>query len=199
VRVLVVGGAGTIGKPLVEVLSARHDVVTASRTDGAHRFDYTSPDSIRRLYEAVGPLDAVVCCAGGARFKPLTELTDEDFEFSLRHKLMGQVNLVRLGHAHLSDSGSFTLTSGVLSTEPMPGSSAISLVNTALEGFARAAALDLPRALRINVVSPPWVKETLEELGWDTQGGMPAVDVARAYVASIEGKQTGQVLDARRF
>ena len=197
-RILVVGGTGTIGRPLVEALRPRHEVVTAGRQSGDHTFDYTDGTDVRRLYDEVGPLDAVVCCAGGARFKPLGELTDDDFAFTLRHKLMGQVNLVRHGAERLRDDGSFTLTSGVLGLEPMPGTAAISLVNMGLEGFARAAALDLPRGIRINVVSPPWVTETLAELGWTHVPGMRASEVARAYVASVEGTLTGQVLDARQ-
>jgi NAD(P)-dependent dehydrogenase (short-subunit alcohol dehydrogenase family) len=112
---------------------------------------------------------------------------------------MGQINLVRAGLAHVRDGGSFTLTSGVLSQEPMPGSSAITLVNRGLEGFARAAALEMPRGVRINVVSPPWVTETLEELGWDTSAGMPAARVAPAYTECVEGNRNGETLDARHF
>jgi NAD(P)-dependent dehydrogenase (short-subunit alcohol dehydrogenase family) len=198
-RVLVVGATGTIGKPLCDALATRHEVVRVGHRDGDHRVEYTSADSIRRLFTEVGAVDAVVCCAGGARFQPLAHLGDDDFDFSFRHKLMGQVNLVRYGMDHVRDGGSFTLTSGVLGLEPMPGSAVISLVNMGLEGFARAAALELPRGQRINVVSPPWVTETLVAMGQDGSGGMPAVRVAAAYVASLEGKQTGKVLDAREF
>ena len=112
---------------------------------------------------------------------------------------MGQVNVVRAGMATIRDGGSFTLTSGVLSTEPMRGSAAISLVNAGLEGFARAAALEMPRGVRINVVSPPWVSETLEAMGRDADAGMPAAQVARAYVESVEGSENGEVLDARAY
>jgi NAD(P)-dependent dehydrogenase (short-subunit alcohol dehydrogenase family) len=198
-RVLVVGATGTIGKPLCDALVPRHEVVRVGHREGEHRVEYTSADSIRRLFAEVGKVDAVVCCAGGARFQPLASLADDDFDFSFRHKLMGQVNLVRHGLEHVRDGGSFTLTSGVLGLEPMPGSAVISLVNMGLEGFARAAALELPRGQRINVVSPPWVSETLQSMGKDGSGGMPAARVAAAYVASIEGTQTGQVLDARHF
>jgi NAD(P)-dependent dehydrogenase (short-subunit alcohol dehydrogenase family) len=107
----------------------------------------------------------------GGRFKPVGDLrADEAFEFSLGHKLMGPINPVRGGLAHGRDGGSFTLTSGVLSQEPMPGNSATTLVNRGLERFARAEALEMPRGVRINVVSPPWVTETLEELGWEHLG-----------------------------
>ena len=110
---------------------------------------------------------------------------------------MGQVNLVLLGLRHMQDQGSFTLTSGVLAQEPMPGSAAISLVNAGLEGFVRAAALEMPRGIRINVVSPPWIKETLQAMGWDASGGMPADRVAAAYVESLESRRSGEVIDAR--
>ena len=112
---------------------------------------------------------------------------------------MGQVNLVRIGFSHITDRGSFTLTSGVLSQEPMPGSAAISLVNSGIEGFVRAAALEMPKGVRINVVSPPWVKETLEAMGRDSSSGMPTATVAKAYVESVEGAKNGVVIDARIF
>jgi NAD(P)-dependent dehydrogenase (short-subunit alcohol dehydrogenase family) len=198
-RVIVIGASGTIGRAVASDLSREHEVVTAGRRSGALTVDIVSPDSIRQLYAAAGPVDAVVCCAGQARFRPLADLTDEDFEFCLHNKLMGQVNLVRLGREHVREGGSFTLTSGVLATEPMVGSAAISLVNSGLEGFVRAAALDLPRGLRVNVVSPPWVAETLKEMGKDPSHGMPAAKVAAAYRASVVGRETGQTLDARRF
>jgi NAD(P)-dependent dehydrogenase (short-subunit alcohol dehydrogenase family) len=114
-------------------------------------------------------------------------------------RLMGQVNLVRLGVRLVRDGGSFTLTSGVVASEPMPGSAAMSLVNAAVEGFARAAALELPRGVRINVVSPPWISETLASMGRDPAGGMPAERVAAAYVDALEGRRNGEVIDARKF
>ncbi|MFI5184528.1 MAG: short chain dehydrogenase [Vicinamibacteria bacterium] len=195
-KVLVVGATGTIGKAVVQALSAKHVVLAASHSAGAPRVDLGDQGSIRRLLEACGRVDAVVSAAGAARFGPLAELSDDDFAFSLANKMMGQVNLVRIGAAFVADGGSFTLTSGVLSHSPMPGSAAISLVNAGLEGFVRAAALELPRKIRINVVSPGWVRETLEAMKRDPAPGTPAAVVARSYVGSVEGSETGQVLDA---
>ncbi len=198
-KLLVVGGTGTIGRAVVELLSGEHEVVPVGHTSGEYRVDLGARESIRQLFEQVGRVDAVVSAAGQAAFRPLDQLTDEDFELSLGNKLMGQVNLVREGMRHVSDGGSITLTSGVLSQEPMPGSAAVSLVNAGLEGFARAAALDAPRGIRVNVVSPPWVSETLQAMGMDPSGGLPAATVARAYRESVLGSGTGQVIDARRF
>jgi NAD(P)-dependent dehydrogenase (short-subunit alcohol dehydrogenase family) len=201
-RIVVIGATGTIGKAVVEALMGRHEIVRVARHSGDFRVDISSKESIERLYEDVGPFDDLVSAAGEARFKPLPELTDEDYEFCLANKLMGQVNLVRTGMRHVRDGGSFTLTSGVLGLNPMVGSAAISLVNMGLEGLARAAALEAPRGIRVNVVSPPWVTETLEAMGKAREGasaGMPAAAVAKAYVESVESRRTGEILDARAF
>lgn len=198
-RIIVIGATGTIGKAVVEALAGRHEVLRVGHRGGDYQVDMASRESIEQLFQAVGEFDALVSAAGQAKFGALDGLSDGDFQFSLGSKLMGQVNLVRLGLAHVGDGGSFTLTSGVLASEPTPGSSAISLVNGGLEAFAGAAALDLPRGVRVNVVSPPWVSETLEAMGRDGAAGLPAAQVARAYVESVEGSQNGEVLDAREF
>ncbi|NMO18124.1 short chain dehydrogenase [Pyxidicoccus fallax] len=198
-KVVVIGATGTIGRAVVRALSGRHEIVEVGRSSGAYQADITSKDSLQRLFQAVAPFDAVVSVTGTGAFKGLTELTDEDFQFSLSNKLMGQINVARLALPHVRDKGSITLTSGVLAQEPMKGSAAISLINAGLEGFTRAAALEAPRSIRINVVSPPWVQETLDAMGMKGVPGMPAEKVAPAYVESVEGTRTGEVIDARRF
>lgn len=198
-RVIVVGATGTIGKAVVKLLAAEHEVVRVASRSGDFRVDMSQKESVENLFRQVGSFDALVCAAGVARFGPLSELSDEDFQLGLFGKLMGQVNLVRVGFNHINDNGSFTLTSGILSHQPMPGSASISMVNAGIEGFVRAAALEMPRGIRINVVSPPWVKETLEALGMDTSNGMPAERVAQAYRASVSGTRTGTVINARDF
>jgi NAD(P)-dependent dehydrogenase (short-subunit alcohol dehydrogenase family) len=117
--------------------------------------------------------------------------------FEIRSKLMGQVSLVRIAKDRLRDGGSITLTTGVFAMHPMPGNASISMVNAGLEGFVRAAALELPRNLRINAVSPPWVKETMVKLGMDPSPGLAAADGAKAYVAAVERSHQGKVLDPR--
>lgn len=193
-RTILIGGTGTIGSAVYELLSGSHDVIRATRTGDELQVDMSSSASIRKMFEQSGRVDALVCAAGQARFAPFTELTEEDFAFTLANKLMGQVNLVRIGSEFISDGGSFTLTSGILAQQPIPGSAVISLVNAGLEGFARAAALELPRGIRINVVSPPWVRETLEKMGRDPAPGMPAAQVAKAYRESVEGTRSGEVI-----
>ena len=198
-RVIVVGGTGTIGSAVADALQGEHEVVRVGHTSGEHRVDLASRSSIRELYGAVEPFDALISAAGEARFGALPELSDEDFDISLHNKMRGQIDLVRLGLEAVRDGGSFTLTTGVLATEPIEGSAAISPVNAGVEGFVRAAALEMPRDTRVNAVSPPWVAETLEAMGRDPSAGLPAAEVAKAYVAAVEGSTNGTVLDARDY
>ena len=193
-RILVVGATGTIGRAVVAALSASNEVISASLRSTTVKVDIADPASIQQMYRSVGRLNAVVCAAGQAKFAPLAQLSDADFRFCLDNKLMGQVNLVRFGFEHVEDGGSFTLTTGILAQAPMPGSAAISLVNAGVEGFIRAAALEAPRKIRVNAVSPPWVAETLQALKMDTSQGLPATIVARAYVRSVTGTDTGLTL-----
>jgi NAD(P)-dependent dehydrogenase (short-subunit alcohol dehydrogenase family) len=195
-RILVIGAHGTIGREIVKALSSEHEVISASRSGSEVSVDIRDASSIQAMYASVGKVDAVISAAGSGAWKPLAQLTDDDFTVSLGYKLMGQVNVVRYGFEHVNDGGSITTTSGILSRSPMEGSAAISLVNCGLEGFTRAAALEAPRGIRVNVVSPPWVTETLLEMGaTDTSHGLPSATVALAYVRSVTGRETGQVIE----
>ncbi len=198
-KIIVIGATGLIGKELVKALGARYDLVEVGHSSGDLRVDITSKQSIEEMYRKVGAFDALVSAAGGAAFGPLDGLSDEDFARSLRDKLMGQVNLVRAGLSAVNDGGSFTLTSGVLAREPIPGSAAVSLVNSGLEGFVRAAAIQMPRNLRINIVSPPFATETLKALGMDESTGLPVRSFVKAYVEAVEGKHQGEILDVRKW
>ena len=197
-RILVIGATGMIGRAVVAALSSGNEILSASMHNAAIKVDVADPASIQKMYRSIGRIDAVVCAAGQAKFAPLAQLSDADFRFCLDNKLMGQVNVVRFGFEHVRDGGSFTLTTGILARAPMPGSGAISLVNAGLEGFVRAAALEAPRSIRVNAVSPPWVTETLQALGMDTAQGLPAATVARAYVRSVTGNETGSTLEPSR-
>jgi NAD(P)-dependent dehydrogenase (short-subunit alcohol dehydrogenase family) len=190
-----------IGRAVVAALTAGNEIISASLRSAAIKVDIADPSSIGEMYRRLGKLDAVVCAAGQAKFAPLDQLSDADFRFCLDNKLMGQVSIVRLGLEHVADGGSFTLTTGILAQAPIPGSAAISLVNAGLEGFVRAAALEAPRKIRVNAVSPPWVTETLQALKMDTSQGLPAAVVAQAYVrrSSLPASPASQIPGARLF
>jgi NAD(P)-dependent dehydrogenase (short-subunit alcohol dehydrogenase family) len=187
--VMVVGATGTVGRAVAAALEPSHEVLRASRR-GDPRVDLDDAASIAALADDLAEVDAVVCCAASA---PLTPLLDDDFLPGLRGKLLGQVELARTAIAHIRDGGSITLTSGKI-PEATPGSAGGALVNAGIEAFVEAAAVELPRGLRLNAVSPGWVRESLVELGMDPSDGTPASEVASAYVEAIESEITGQVI-----
>lgn len=193
-KVVVIGGTGTIGKAVVVELGKRHEVISVGHSNGDYQLDISDQNAVESLLSKLAPIDAIVSTAGLAKFGQFDQLSDNDYQLGLQNKLMGQVNLARLGPEFLSPNGSITLTSGVLAQMPMPGSSSISLVNAAVEGFTRAAALEFPQGKRINTVSPPFVKETMEAMGMDSTHGLPAAQLALSYAESVEGDKHGQII-----
>jgi NAD(P)-dependent dehydrogenase (short-subunit alcohol dehydrogenase family) len=194
-RVLVVGASGTIGRAVVAELRERHEIVAAGRESGDVRVDITDTASIRAAFEAAGPIDAVVSAAGKVKFAPFAEMEDADYRIGLADKLMGQVNLVLIGREFIADGGSFTLTTGVLDSDPIRMGSSASMVNGAVNAFVVAAAIEMPRGLRINVVSPGVITEAMPDYAPFFRGfePVPAARAALAYAKSVEGAQTGQV------
>jgi len=191
-KILVVGATGTIGSAVVKQLSPKNEVISASRNSEVS-VDMSDPQSIVAMYEKLPKLDAVISTSGAAKFGPLDVLSDEDFAFGLDNKLMGQINLAKYGREYLNDGGSFTLTSGILALQPHAASVMLTMINSGIEGFVRAAALGLSRGQRLNVVSPPMIKETAKKLGWG-DGGMPAEEIALEYAKAVEGNMNGRVL-----
>jgi len=192
-KFLVVGSTGLIGSYVAKTLSKHGTVIGVSRTTQIS-VDVKDPASIKAMYERVGKIDAVASCIGKVAFKPVAELTYEDYLMGLKDKALGQVELVRAGIDFLNDAGSFTLMTGVLARDPIPSGSVAALANGAIESFTLAAAIDLPRRIRINTVSPNvLVEATSYHASFPGFHQVTAQSVADAYVKSILGKQTGQI------
>lgn len=194
-KVIIVGGSGTIGQAVVDVLSKKHTIINASRGHGDVRIDITDPASIRKMYQAVGEFDAVIATTGKVHFADLSAMSPEDYQIGLQDKLMGQVNLVLIGQHYINNQGSFTLTSGILSHDPIRGGSSAAMVNGAINGFVKSAAIELASGIRINAVSPTILTESLDKYGDFFAGfeSVPAERVALSYQKSVEGLQTGQI------
>ena len=194
-RVLVVGASGTIGRAIVAELGQRHEVVTAGRSSGDLQTDITDREAIRTMFEKAGSVDALVSATGKVKFAPLEDMEAEDYEIGLQDKLMGQVNLVLIGLDYLSDGGSFTLTTGVLDSDPIRQGTSASMVNGAINAFVAASAIEMPRGQRINVVSPGVIEEAMEVYAPFFRGfePVPAARAALAFAKSVEGAQTGRV------
>ncbi|MEO1720866.1 MAG: short chain dehydrogenase [Pseudomonadota bacterium] len=195
-RILVVGASGDIGKIVCDDLGARHEIVRAGRSSGDVRVDISDPAAVAAMYDEVGPLDAVISTAGDVHFGPLSEHTAETMMMGLKGKVMGQVNLVLAGLNRLTDGGSFTLTSGVLDRDPIRMGLGAATANGALAGFVKGAAIEMPRGLRINVVSPGLLEVSAPRYGAWFPGHLPVSSqkVALGYAKSVEGAITGQVI-----
>ena len=191
-RIIVVGATGTLGKATVNALKQNHEVIQASRK-GDIQVDLSIPASIKDMYKQVSDVDAIICTAGDASFGQLDSFSDEDFEFSLGNKLMGQINLVRYGGEQVNAGGVFTLTTGILAHNPSAATVMLTMINRGIEAFVEAAALNMPKNQRLNAVCPPMAKETAEKMGWDS-GGVPAAEIAKYYVQSVESNVNGALI-----
>ena len=195
-KIILVGAEGDIGKTVCDELGARHDIVKAGRSRGDVLVDMADRASVDAMYAKVGPVDAVVCTAGEVHFGALEDFTEETFMLGLRNKVMGQANLVFGGMDKLSNGGSFTLTSGVLDRDPIRMGAGAAAANGALGGFVMGAAIEMPRGLRINVVSPGVLEVSVPRYGawFPGHDPVPSLRVGRAYAKSVEGAVTGQVI-----
>lgn len=198
-KIVVIGGTGLIGQAIINELSPRHEVICVGHSSGEFTVDIEQRDSINNLYQRLGPMDAVVLATGRVSFVTLNKLNSDNLLVGINNKLLGQVNCVLAGLDYLNDGGSFTLTSGILNEEPIALGSSAAMVNGAIDGFVTAAALEMPRGIRINAVSPTVVTEALDVYGPYFRGyePVPLARVARAYSKSVEGLHTGKVLKAR--
>jgi NAD(P)-dependent dehydrogenase (short-subunit alcohol dehydrogenase family) len=198
VRIIVVGGAGTIGRAVVELLSARHDVVVAGRQSGDVQVDIGSRDSVRAMYHRIGSFDALACAAGEAHFGPFETVTEDELALGVHSKLLGQIRLVLLGRSLISEGGSFTLMSGYVLDDPIPEAAGFAVANGGVEGFVRAAALSLERRIRINAVSPGLAQDSYEQFARFNPGRVPVsmLEIASAFQRSVEGWRTGEIIRA---
>jgi len=196
-KILVVGGTGTIGKRVVSALKQKHeDVLVAARTTGDLTVDMASSQSIKDLFGNIGSLDAIVCTAGEAKWDTLANLSEDDFYIGIKSKLMGQVNLVRLGINYLNAGGSITLTTGILADDPVEMTTSAAMVNGAIHSFVKAAALELQNGQRINAVCAGVVQDAYEKYKdyFPGHDPVPMSKVVNGYIKSIEGKITGQII-----
>ena len=195
-KILIIGGRGTIGKNVSAHLAKKHEVVVAGRTSGDVQVDIADSGSIQAMFTEVGKVDAIVCIAGEAKWGAFAELTEEDYDIGLRSKLMGQVNLARIGQNYLNANGSITLSTGILADYPVQLTASAAMVNGGVHSFVKAAALELRQTCRINVVSAGLVEESVERYDafFPGHNPIPMRKVVNGYVKSIEGHDTGLII-----
>jgi NAD(P)-dependent dehydrogenase (short-subunit alcohol dehydrogenase family) len=198
VRVLLVGGSGTIGRRVAPELAQRHEVLVAGRNSGDARVNITSAESIEDMYRKVPGLDAVVGIAASGALDDFATLTDEQLLDNMRGKFFGQANLVLIGQHYVNAGGSFTLTSGVFADEPARGVTGGGVVSGALHSFVLSAALELQGRYRVNVVSPTIVEDSADEYSamFPGLGSVSMATLVGHYVECIESDATGQIIRA---
>lgn len=195
-KILIIGGEGTIGRSLVTYFSQNHEVLTAGRNSGELQIDIADTQSIARVLKAVGKLDAIICAAGEAKWASFDELSEEDYYIGIRSKLMGQVNLVRLGKKYVNEGGSITLTTGILADDPVTMTTSAAMVNGALHSFVKAVVLDLEERIRVNVVASGLVEDAVDKYRDYFPGHhpIPMDKMLRGYIRSVEGKANGEII-----
>lgn len=195
-KLLIIGGKGTIGKKVSAHFSKKHEIIIAGRTSGDVTVDIADSKSINAMFDSIGKIDAILCIAGEAKWAPFDSLTEDDFYIGLESKLMGQVNLVRIGKDYLNTGGSCTLTTGILADFPVAMTTSAAMVNGGIHSFVRAAALELKNELRINAVSSGLVEDAVEkyEAYFPGHNPIPMRKVINGYVRSVEGKGTGEII-----
>jgi len=191
-KLLVIGATGLMGNAIVQLASENYEVYAASRTSELS-VDISSKESLELLLETVGQVDAIICTGGIAYFKPYTEVTDDDWEFAISNKMMGQINIMRLGEKYVRDGGTIILTTGQASEYPFPGSSIVTTVNRAVEGAVKAFSVEIER-IRVNAMSPGWVTDTLVQLGMDPSEGQTPEAIAEAYLDVVEQSVSGETI-----
>ncbi len=194
-KIIIVGATGAVGKTAVDALSGRHEVIRVGRTSGDVQMDIEDLDSIRAMYQQIGKVDAVVSAIGHVHFGAVHEMTSEQFMTGIHRKVLPQVNLVLEGFDYVNDGGSFTVTSGVLNRDPIRGGSCAAAANGALDGFVRGAAVDMPRGIRINAVSPEVLEVCRAKYDGFFQGHAHVSNdaVGLADSKAVEGCLSGQI------
>jgi len=196
---LIIGGTGSVGKIVAsELKKLNYQVMVAGSKSGDVQLDITKPEQIEAMYKQLPQLDVVVVTTGKTHFGSLAHATADNFYIGIHSKLMGQINVVLIGQKYVSPNASFTLTSGILNRDPIVGGANAALVNGALDSFVQAAAIDMPHRMRINIVSPTVLANSMDKYANYFRGYKPVEDhdVALAYIKSIAGGQTGQIYTA---
>ncbi len=194
-KIIIVGASGTMGTYLSKVFEKEHEIVRADRNSLDVRVDITAPESIENMYRTVGAFDALICTAGPTYVGPWKKLTDKEFRKGVEGKMMGQINLVLIGQHYINPKGSFTLISGALTHEPQLNFANASAANGAVEGFVRAAAIELEKGIRINAVSPTVIENSPQYFPF-FPGDIPVTmhQLEHGFRKAVFGANTGQVI-----
>ena len=195
-KILIIGGNGTIGRKVSEYFKTKYEVLIGGRASGEVQIDIANSSSIENALEKIGKLDAIICIAGEAKWDKFEDLSEDDYYIGIRSKLMGQVNLVRIGRKYLNPKGSITLSTGILADDPVEKTTSAAMVNGAIHSFVKAVDLEIENEIRINVVSLGMVEDAYEKYKdyFPGHNPVPMKKAVNAYARSVEGKGRGEII-----
>jgi len=195
-KILIIGGNGTIGKRVVSHFQENNEIIIAGRTSGDVTVDIADSNSIKSMFDKTGKLDAIICIAGEAKWADFNQLSEKDYYIGLKSKLMGQVNLVRIGQNYLNTNGSITLSTGILADDPVAQTTSAAMVNGGIHSFVKAVALEIENGVRVNVVSSGMVEDAYEKYkdAFPGHNPIPMKKVVRGYIRSVDGKGNGEII-----
>lgn len=222
-KILIVGGTTGMGYAIAKAsIQLGAQVIVASRsidkvnkaatTLGENacgiKVDATNIEDISKMWAEIGEIDHLVIAAANIKAIGFLGSNIEDAQSSMDSKFWGAYRIIQ--NAKIAQNGSILLISGVASRKPGPQAAILSAINSALEAFGKALALEL-KPIRVNVICPGlidtefWddVPENIKEFMFnkaktDTpvgRVGQPE-EIAQAAMALITNQFiTGVVLD----
>ena len=194
-KIIIVGATGTMGTYLSSAFEKENEIIRVASEGGDFQVDITSPEAIEKFFQTVGPFDALISTAGPTFVGPWKKLNDETFRKGVEGKMMGQINLVLIGQNYINPKGSFSLITGALTEDPQINFANASAANGAVEGFVRAAAIELENGIRINAVSPTVIENSPHYFPY-FPGEIPTTmkQLEFMFRKSVFGSVTGHVI-----
>jgi NAD(P)-dependent dehydrogenase (short-subunit alcohol dehydrogenase family) len=206
-RIVVLGGSSGIGLATARAAAREGATVVIassrkSRVDEAlatlptgtegHVLDLAASDATQALFARLGSFDHLVFTAGETLQLGSLATTDVDAArrfFGLRY--WGAYCAAKYGCSSIRKGGSIVFTSGIAGQRPQAGWALGASICAAMEGLARALAVELA-PIRVNIVSPGVVRSPL----W---ANMEEADRKALYRATAERLPVGHVGDVEEI
>lgn len=182
---VVTGGSGGIGRAVVAELRGRGwEVVSLSRREGC---DVSDEAQVRRAFERIESLDALINGAAQLIKRPILELTAADWDAQIDAGLRGAFLCSREAFRLMRNSGGSIVMvsslSGVQGAEKFPGMAAYVAAKSGLAGLTEALAVEgRPLGIRVNAISPGAVDTPMLRIAGVEGPRLQPAEVARIIV-----------------